>query len=76
MKRIAGFGLNALLNDDNSVTFFGSHGDQIVTVKDVGARVLAQFKTKTNYRAGQHSDSKMATILECMMDVPELEEYL
>ncbi len=77
LRRIAGYGLQARLNDDKSVTMIDSGtSKEIVTITSPGCRILSRFERKTNYRAGENSESKMCVILECLDNVSEMDDYL
>ena len=77
-KQINGYGLVAIQDEQGEVTMLdGKTEEKIVTIAKPHPRITAQFKSlKVNHRAGQHNNSKMGSILECLMDVPEMADYL
>lgn len=75
--RIAGFGLEAVLRENNTVEMVDSKTSKtIVLLTNPGPRVLRQFEGFTNYRAGANASTKMNIILECLTNVPEMQNYL
>jgi hypothetical protein len=77
LTKVVGFGLQAaLIGDEITISQIGSESEIVRVPAADHPRARAQFGNRTNYRAGQPADSKMGMIMECLIDVPELQEYL
>lgn len=71
-KRLTGCGFLAALLDDGRVSMYDEETGDYITTFVPGPRVKTQFQANPRHR----SESKMIALLECICELPAMQDYI